>query len=336
MANAIPTLRTLDDFLETLAAQRGLHRKVRLLGHYWRQVRDLPADDRQRVALALGSESAWRHLEKFFGADGHLSEGELTVKRALRRVGRAEPDELRHLARRLRSGDYTEVGSELLVAMSQALEEESGIDTHPELEAPRSEPTPDPEPDAAAPAAGAPVPEAVSEAEPETGAGPEAEAEQEPEAAAPVEVQTEPEREQEMEAAAGPEVQSAPDPEPESGIQAAQKPDAIPRDRAEAASEDRRRDLHRLGGGWRARRLLGVWIREGKISNIEEALELAGVLDSDSQRSWFLGDLVQHWALEEAELAQVLAAAPSPRARQRLQDRHTRVHGAAARTEPRQ
>ena len=300
MAEAIPTLKTLDEFIETLSAQRGLHRKVRLLGHYWRQVRDLPPADRQRIALALGSESAWRHLEKFFGADGRLSEGELAVKRALRAVGSADPAELRILAGRLRSGDYAEVGDELLDAMGQALDAEGGIDELPRLEL---EPDPVLEP--------TPVPVPAAEPEPEVD-----------------ESASEPVPGAERSA----EVPSMPPLPPAEGVgllAPAREPESdhgFDIDPLELEARAERRGLVTASGtAWRQRRFLGELIRERELESLDEALDLAALIESDVQRAWCLGDLVQHWPLDREQLERVLAAAPSVSVRGRLMRRHERA-----------
>ncbi|MCH7825131.1 MAG: hypothetical protein IH849_10050, partial [Acidobacteria bacterium] len=119
---------TLDEFLQELSARRGLHRKIGLVTRYWRQVQRLPADKRQQVALALGSKAAWNRLEKLFAKDGTLSDGELAVKRALDRVGGADPDELRELASKVRSGNYADVSRELVEVVGRALDEEADAD----------------------------------------------------------------------------------------------------------------------------------------------------------------------------------------------------------------
>ncbi len=118
---------TLDEFLQELSARRGLHRKIGLVTRYWRQVQSLPADKQQQVALALGSKAAWNRLEKLFAKDG-LSDGELAVKRALDRVGAADPDELRDLASKVRSGNYADVSRELVEVVGRALDEEADAD----------------------------------------------------------------------------------------------------------------------------------------------------------------------------------------------------------------
>ena len=51
-------------------------------------------------------------------------------------------------------------------------------------------------------------------------------------------------------------------------------------------------------------------IREGALEGLDEALELATLLESDVQRAWCLGDLVQHWQLDNEQLNRVLDAAP--------------------------
>jgi hypothetical protein len=309
MSNTVPQLTTLDDFVETLRAQRGLHRKVRLIGHYWRQIRDLPADDRQRVALALGSESAWRRLEKLFAADGHLSEGEIAVKRALRRVGKADPEELRIMASRLRSGDYAEVGSELLTAMSQALDEEAGLEAADE--SPEREPEPEPESQVETAPESEPMPE--SRPEPES----ESESEPDPEpaavAVAVAAAAAEPEPEQDRHS-------------PNATISGGGAPD-------DPARHERLQRLAAIGGGWRARRLLGLWIREQHLDDLDEALALAEQLVTASDFTWCLADIVQHWPLDDSELAAVLDAAPSASVRRRLQ-RRQQLRSAGRATRP--
>jgi len=309
MAEAIPTLKTLDEFIETLAAQRGLHRKVRLLGHYWRQVRDLPSEDRQRIALALGSESAWKRLEKLFGADGHLSEGELTVQRALRRVGTADPAELRALAERLRSGDYAEVGAELLDAVGEALDAEVGVE-------PETQGAPAPEPESVLQPAIEPTPEPMAAAEPEPEleleSGPEAELDPEPKPG------PEPESTQETETRPVDEVPAMPPLPPLPPAAVGPLPDV-------RARAERLRLVTASGTGWRRRRLLGELIRERELDGLDEALELAVLLESDVQRAWCLGDLVQHWPLDEGQVQEVLDAAPSASVRSRLQARYERA-----------
>ncbi len=307
MAEAIPTLKTLDAFIETLSAQRGLHRKVRLLAHYWRQVRDLPSEDRQRIALALGSESAWNRLEKLFGADGHLSEGELVVKSALRRVGTADPAELRTLAKRLRSGDYAEVGNELLDAMGQALDAEVGDEPTSPLE-----PEPEPEPEQALEPAPEPTPAIPPEPEPESESEPEPALESEPE----------PDTEQPAKIPAMPPL---PPWEPVKPARESGSEQARESDRHAEARDERRRLLTASGTGWRQRQLLSELIREGELGSLDEALDLAELLESDAQRVWCLGDLVQHWPLDGEQLTHVLDAAPSAVARTRLQNRHERA-----------
>ena len=82
--------------------------------------------------------------------------------------------------------------------------------------------------------------------------------------------------------------------------------------------------LARLGPGWAARRALSELIRGQAVDDLDEALQLAGDLLSDVQNAWCLGDLVQHWALDETELERVLQAARNPAAASRLRGRHGR------------
>lgn len=336
MTAAVPTPRTLDEFIETLRSQRGLHRKIRLLGHYWRQVRDLPPEDRQRVALALGSDAAWSHLEKLFAADGRLSEGEMTIKRALRRVGRAEPKELKILARRLRSGDYAEVGGDLLDAMSQALEDEAGdaeaalitavegtpptapLNTPPDDGVQPAEPTADAAPsDPAREVVEIPArtdPTAMNDSKVPDAETPQPSSQSNAEVAA---------------VAAAPHIAPALTQFEEAGPSRAPSPAAPPPHPVEPEGSpmlapQRARQMARLPLGWRRRRLLRQWLDSGEVTGVDEALDLIAMLGSATAVNWALGDVIHGGLADDTNLDRVLAAAPSAGARRRLQRRYQR------------
>jgi len=371
---------TLDEFVQELAARRGLHRKVGLVARYWRQVQSLPADKQQQVALALGSRAAWSRLEKLFAKDGTLSDGELAVKRALDRVGGADPDEMRDLAAQVRSGNYAGVSRELLEVVGQALDEEADSDelgradggtaisgeaepldpvvsidevaagseaaspaaAPDQVSAPAADPTANEPPVVEAlfaTASSPPMPEVAAEAAP-----PLPDVAAEPVSPLP-EVVAEP-------APPLPETVAAPTPPPPEAVTVATPPRrevvaephtarapvlsateklgllrTLRADRGYGARLGRSGRAHLLsclGPGWAARRALGELIRAQAVDDLDEALWLTGHLRSDVQKAWCLGDLVQHWALDETELEQVLRAAPGPAATNRLRRRHAR------------
>jgi hypothetical protein len=116
---------SFEEFLRQLATQRGTTGKLRLAARYWRQVKSLSAAERERVALALGSQVAWKQLERLFLRDGTLSEDERAVQEALDRLGEADPDELRRWAAQLRHTDRRRVSDLVATAVQAALEQEA-------------------------------------------------------------------------------------------------------------------------------------------------------------------------------------------------------------------
>jgi hypothetical protein len=85
--------------------------------------------------------------------------------------------------------------------------------------------------------------------------------------------------------------------------------------------EGRARLLLRLGGGWPARRAVSELIRSGSFDDLDEALASIERLDTPARRAWCLGDLLERGALDERAAERILAAAPSPAARRRLERR---------------
>jgi len=349
---------TLDEFVQELAARRGLHRKIGLVARYWRQVQSLPADKQQQVALALGSKAAWSRLEKLFARDGTLSDGELAVKRALNRVGGADPDELRDLASQVRSGNYAGVSRELLEVVGQALDEEADTDEPGEAgegtaidgeaeppdttvasdevaaggeaaspaAAPNQASAPAADPTGGEPAAveapfatanSPPLPEVVAEPAPPL---PDVVVEAAPPPPEVIVAPTPPPRE----AVAEPHTARAPVLSATEKLGLLRTLRADPGYGARLGRSGRAHLLSRLGPGWAARRALGELIRGQAVDDLDEALWLTEHLHSDVQKAWCLGDLVQHWALDETELERVLRAAPGPAATNRLRRRHAR------------
>jgi len=355
---------TLDEFLQELAARRGLHRKVGLLARYWRQVQSLPTDKQQQIALALGSKAAWSRLEKLFARDGTLSDGELAVKRALDRVGGADPDELRDLAAKVRSGSYADVSWELVEMLGQALDEEAidsdaepadiaaaidelaaggeavsddavsddavSDDTLSDDTAPGKVVSDETAPEAATPDATAPnaaaAPAPAADLTDDLPHAAEATVAAFATASSPPtrKVDSEPVPPPPLEAIADPTTARVP------ALSAAEKLGVLRALRADPGygtrlgRSGRAELLARLGPGWAARRGLSELIRGQGVSNLDEVLQLTGNLHSEVQKAWCLGDLVEHWALSETELERVLRAAPGPAATNRLRARHAR------------
>ncbi len=311
---------TLDEFLQELAARRGLHRKIGLLARYWRQIQGLPADKQQQIALALGSKAAWGRLEKLFAKDGTLSDGELAVKRALDRVGRADPDELRDLASKVRAGNYADVSKELLEVIGQALDGEADADeagrAREEAPTPAAELTDEvPHVAEAAVAAFATVATASSPPPLEVVAAP----------APPA-----PELVSELAPPPLPEVGAEPHRADAPTLSATEKLGLLralrdePGYGARLGRSGRAELLVRLGPGSAARRALSELIRGRAVDDLDEALRLTGNLQSEVQKTWCLGDLVQHWTLDEAALERVVRAARNPATGRRLRCRHAR------------
>jgi hypothetical protein len=115
----------LEQLLRELAKQRSLRGRLRVLGHSWTLLRSLSPPQREQVALRLGSQWAWKRVEKAFLKDGELSENEQLVGRAFERMGGSDPGELRKLARMLREGDRAGAQDLLRMTLTEALEEEA-------------------------------------------------------------------------------------------------------------------------------------------------------------------------------------------------------------------
>jgi hypothetical protein len=324
---------SFEEFLRQLAAQRGTTGKLRLAARYWRQVKSLSAAERERVALALGSQVAWKQLERLFLRDGTLSEDERAVQEALDRLGDADPDELRRWAAQLRHTDRRRVSDLVATAVQAALEQEAeeiGRAT-PAPGGAGNEPATDSvtPPEKAAPgsaAAPAPAPPASALA---------------PSIRSPIAEDPAP-------------APAAPNPAPAASTSPASRrpawgsplPDPIPatfrRDgpRASLSAVQRLRELRELrenpagvaalgaagraelvanlGPGWAARRAVSELIRGGVVTGVDESLGLIAQLDTPVRQSWCLGVLIDHVRLSAAERERVLEAAPTAAARRRL------------------
>jgi hypothetical protein len=90
-----------------------------------------------------------------------------------------------------------------------------------------------------------------------------------------------------------------------------------------SSRSDREALVSRLGSGWAARRAVSAMIRLKTIADLDEALAIVRRLPTATQQSWCLGDILQHWHLDNADRERVLAAAPTTTAKRRLSHRIT-------------
>lgn len=121
--------RNADELLEALSREKGLRGRVRLLGRSLELLRRLAPEDRERVAMRVGSRLLWERLERSFLADGELSPAEQAAREALERMGSADPGQLRELARRVRERDAAGLRDLALGTIVEALEEEAEVRT---------------------------------------------------------------------------------------------------------------------------------------------------------------------------------------------------------------
>lgn len=393
----------LEELIKRLEAERGMGRKVRLLAGSWPLLRELSPQQRERVALAVGSRWAWRNLESMFGHPDELSDNQLQVKNIFEKIRTANPRELRKLGKEIKKGGFAGAQSSLLKALEEALEEKVAteqISESPDLEQPEATepgtstqqevPAPPPpppwlpgnmleeldeseapyrsrarEPVAAVAAVTRPTlrrePEGSdsgqSKPQPRPGA-PKKEADTTSETPPPARARTEPgieERSSESpitsEAAAGTSGSRGPSDETDES-ETSVEPALVEND--PAASQRREavtlsaieslRTLQRLSGGkvapsrtsraalvgslgsgWAARRAVSSMIRSHALGDVDEALALISRLPNPTQRVWCLGDLLQHWQLDDDARRRVLAAAPTQTAKRRLTQRGARA-----------
>ncbi len=334
------------ELITRLDAESGMRRKLRVLANSWSDLRELSAEQRQRLALAVGNRWAWRNVESLFGSSGQLSESQLQVKAFFDELRGAEPDELSRMASEVRQGDFSTVRSQVVEALDEALdaEEEPEVDVGTE-----GQETGEAEVESKSDIAVEPQP--VAEAQDEVSAP-----EPEPEFERPVEEppHVEPAT---LKAGSVTDGQAAPEPEqettpvadsaadtPESSFEAAEVVQAffdletadeegpsgieslrvlrrLARGGATTTRADRAATVRGLSSGWAARRAVTSLIRSRSVESLDEALALIGDLPTATQQSWCLGDLVEYWDLDEVGLRRVLAAAPTEAAKRRLERR---------------
>lgn len=417
----------LEQLIRRLEAERGMARKVRLLVGSWPLLFELSPQERERVALAVGSRWALRNLEGMFGRAGAPSDSQLKVKAIFESLRGADPEQLRKLGKEIKNGGFAGAQSRLLGTLEDALEGKIAAEDDSQRPGPvlidaaeTFEPGTSPTRPAVAPPpppAWLPAslleqldepdqPDQLDDGDPTQPAAAKAEVAEPGESAEPAvdperpEVEgTEPTRtmpeSSDEEAASAfharsgepgevfgpgglePELDeptelagvAPPTPEPAEPAATAATPAADtsrhelepgPAESAaeparheetpqEAPADRRRRDattlspveslraLRRLssgetassragraalvgslGSGWAARRAVSSIIRLRSATDLEEALALIRRLPTATQRTWCLGDLLQHWQLDEDARERVLAAAPTEAAKGRL------------------
>ena len=111
-------------------------RKVRLLARSWPLLRELSPQQRERVALAVGSGWASRNLEGMFGHPEEQSDNQRQVKAIFERMRDADPNELRRLGKEMKKGGVSQAKSRLLGALEEALDEKVATEQHSESPGP--------------------------------------------------------------------------------------------------------------------------------------------------------------------------------------------------------
>lgn len=331
----------LKDLLGELGDARGLRGRLRILARSFELLRNLTPADRERVALEVGSDWAWKQVERTFMKDGRLSEGEQVIRQAFETIGSADPAELRQAARRIRQRDTEGLEQAAIETLERILEEDgalsedagevdvaeapdtivdvalSNVATEQEAEGIEQE------------AAPAEVPAASEPAPPEP---------------APTTFRRLPNPGQPLSSPAPPKPPrpAAPDrPRPVRREATSPPPERAPaldfptsRQRLRAlrslrtpghaerlGSETRRRWIEGLAGNWAGRRALSAMIKDQAITDVDEALALIALLARDSDKLWCLIDWIETRPVEDADRTRILDAAPTPTARRRLERR---------------
>lgn len=314
------SIENLDQLLRSLAGERGLRGKLRVLGRAWTLLRSLSISEREQVAVRVGSQWAWQRLERTFLKDGELSESEALVGRAFERMGEANPRDLRELAKSLKAGEAEDAQDLLMTTLTEALEEEAEAEETARFESvalDREEKESTTTPTASAELVDTPSqvltstlareihPAALETAELETLAAPPAE-----------------------------RLAIAPPEDPaieltlilaDKSARSGRKTLTVLRTLRENSDSIRQSGrsqramlIDSLGDGWAARRALSTMIETEVLADLDEALTLIERLERSGQKTWCLADLLRHWDLEPAEIERVLERAPSNGARRRL------------------
>ena len=331
----------LKQLLGELESARGLRGRLRILARSFDLLRSLDRADRERVALRVGSDWAWKQIERAFMRDGRLSEGERVIQQAFETIGSADPAELREAARRIRARDTEGLEQAAVRTLERILEEDDELGADP-AETER-EPLPGIDP------AGGEAPhdleaaiETVSHASEELGQG----AEPAPPGPEGVTPPPPPAKRPPLPSPALPPIPTltpippipplgpaALEPSPEATTGPPGPPSAgVERLRAlrllssagsarELGRDGRREFVAGLGGSWATRRAISAMIESGALDDLDEVLSLLDLLDRDSRKTWCLIDLIVRGGLDLAERARVLEAAPNLVARRRIERR---------------
>ena len=308
------------ELLQRLDGESGMRRKVRLLAGSWSLLRELSAEQRQQLALAVGNRWAWRNIETLFGNSRQLSDNQREVKEFFESMRETDPRELRTIGREIKDGNFATVQSRVMGALEEALEEE--IDSEDNLPEP-VEPVPEPS---------RPAPEEPGErpSVAPTPAEPEESPIAQPAVARPEERDPTPE----LEPKPQPEpaditfeqnlVEDAPfydnrrDATALSGVDSLRLLRRLSSGQISSTRAGRAAMVGSLASGWAARRAVSSIIRSHSVADVDEALALIRRLPTATQQTWCLGDLVQHWDLDDDARGRVLAAAPTESVRSRL------------------
>ena len=121
----------LKQLLGELESARGLRGRLRILARSFDLLRSLDRADRERVALRVGSDWAWKQIERAFMRDGRLSEGERVIQQAFETIGSADPAELREAARRIRARDTEGLEQAAGRTLERILEEDDELGADP-------------------------------------------------------------------------------------------------------------------------------------------------------------------------------------------------------------
>jgi hypothetical protein len=318
----------LKQLLDQLATADRLSERLRIVRQSYDLIRSLSPHEREKIAMKVGSQWAWRHLEKLLARDGELGEADELARGALEQLGDSDPRELLEAARAAKRGELEGLKRFAVDALREATAGES--QQPPAVLEPWIEVESAPEPTAPEPAAAQTEPEPI-ELEPVAAPEPvEAAPVPEPPRATPPPETSWQRLDWDM-----PQPSTAKVGAPERRPASEQAPFDTARARLAAlrrlreepghaerlGREGRARLLLRLGGGWPARRAVSELIRSGSFDDLDEALASIERLDTPARRAWCLGDLLERGALDERAAERILAAAPSPAARRRLERR---------------
>lgn len=336
------SIENLQELLVALGRERNLRGRLRVLGHAWQLLRELSPPEREQVALRIGSNWAWKRVEKSFLRDGDLDEDEQRIGRIFERLGDSDPAELRAMASALREGDRDAAKDMLLMTLQEALEEEAEEDEASRVAEQALEPiapaeAADLEADlfSAPPPVAPPTPRVPFAVDADVRAADPAAREApapRPAAGRAVEVTSAPVHG--VAPAAPPRVQR---PEPALAVApAAPVTNGLERMRllrrlrddqhpgAALGRAGRQSLIASLGGGWASRRALSSMIRGDSLEDVDEGLALISQLERSGQRVWCLADLLELVRLDSDARERVLSAAPSDASRRRLAQRPRR------------